>query len=168
MCVHSTLPVASRIAITFDSRSWVYTTPCTTTGVVAYPSASPAAWASPVDSTGTHHATPSLVTSELVIGLATSRVFCRLPPGSVQAAATAGLRRAARRAPTWPAAACLAKQLATLELALLHAAADGQARGHRQGYTGHCGPPRYATRYTHDYLPLCRTPVRCVPLLQKN
>src|SRR6202035_1445363 len=97
--------------------------------VVAYPSASPADLARPVDSTGTHHATPSWVTSELVIGLATSRVFCRLPPGSVQAAATAGFpgapsaaapRAAAPGVPlTWPAAACLAKQLATLELALL-------------------------------------------------
>src|SRR5262249_25917212 len=39
---------------------------------------------------GTHHATPSLETFELVIGLATSRVFCRSAPGSVQPAATAG------------------------------------------------------------------------------
>ena len=36
---------------------------------------------------GTHHATPSCATFELVIGLATSRVFARLPPGSVQSAA---------------------------------------------------------------------------------
>jgi hypothetical protein len=40
---------------------------------------------------GTVHATPSFETFELVIALATSRVFCRLPPGSVQPAATAGL-----------------------------------------------------------------------------
>src|SRR5260370_42450661 len=40
---------------------------------------------------GTHHATPSLETLELVIGLATSRVFSRLAPGSVQPAATPGL-----------------------------------------------------------------------------
>src|SRR6516165_4084201 len=38
---------------------------------------------------GTVHATPSLDTFELLIALATSRVFCRLPPGSVQAGATA-------------------------------------------------------------------------------
>src|ERR1700722_16947230 len=107
------------MAITFDSRSWVYTTPCATTGVVAYPSSSPAERARPVDSTGTHHATPSLVTSELVIGLATSRVFCRLPPGSVQAAATAGLPEAPGALLAWPVAACLAKQLATLKLALV-------------------------------------------------
>ena len=44
----------------------------------------------PVDSTGTHHATPSVETFELVIALATSRVFSRLPPGSVQPGATAG------------------------------------------------------------------------------
>src|SRR6266566_10130770 len=37
--------------------------------------------------TGTVHATPSLATFELLIGPATSRVFARLPPGSVQAAA---------------------------------------------------------------------------------
>ena len=41
----------------------------------------------PVDSIGTHHATPSVETFEPVIELATSRVFCRLPPGSVQPAA---------------------------------------------------------------------------------
>src|SRR5579862_2918811 len=40
---------------------------------------------------GTVHATPSLDTFELLIGLATSRVFCWLPPGSAQPAATAGL-----------------------------------------------------------------------------
>ena len=39
---------------------------------------------------GTVHATPSFDTFELLIGLATSRVFCWLPPGSVQPAATAG------------------------------------------------------------------------------
>src|SRR6266700_3015117 len=39
---------------------------------------------------GTDHATPSLATFELLIGLATSRVFARLPPGSVQAAAGLG------------------------------------------------------------------------------
>src|SRR5208282_4207899 len=50
----------------------------------------PAALAAPVDSIGTHHATPSVETLELVIGLATSRVFCRLPPGSVQPAAAPG------------------------------------------------------------------------------
>src|ERR1700727_440201 len=71
----------------------------------------PADFASPVDSTGTHHATPSVETFELVIGLATSRVLARLPPGSVQppgAAEAAG------------AAADLAEQaVATLELLLL-------------------------------------------------
>jgi hypothetical protein len=45
--------------------------------------------ATPVDSTGTHHATPNVETFELVIGLATSRVLARLPPGSVQPAETA-------------------------------------------------------------------------------
>ena len=47
----------------------------------------PAALVAPVDSTGTHHATPSCATFELVIALATSRVFARSPPGSVQSAA---------------------------------------------------------------------------------
>jgi hypothetical protein len=32
---------------------------------------------------GTVHATPSFDTFELLMALATSRVFCRLPPGSV-------------------------------------------------------------------------------------
>ncbi len=50
----------------------------------------PAALVTPVDSTGTHHATPSCATFELAIGLATSRVFARLPPGSVQSAAAPG------------------------------------------------------------------------------
>jgi len=48
--------------------------------------ATPAVSAAPVDSTGTHHATPSVETLELVIGLATSRVLARLPPGRVQPA----------------------------------------------------------------------------------
>src|SRR6185312_9869798 len=60
------------------------------TGVVATPSGKPALPALPVDSTGTHQATPSVETFELVIALATSRVFCRLAPGSVQAGATPG------------------------------------------------------------------------------
>ena len=42
--------MASRIAITLDSTSCVYTTPCTMTGVVSYPSVNPAARAAPVDS----------------------------------------------------------------------------------------------------------------------
>ena len=79
----------------------------------------PAAWVLPVDSTGTHHATPSVATFELVIGLATSRVFARLPPGRVQPAATAGLDDPPGALPAVPAAACLAKQLAVLEWALL-------------------------------------------------
>src|ERR1035438_6828535 len=107
------------MAITFDSRSWVYTTPSTTTGVVAYPSVKPAARVAPVDSTGTHHATPSVETSELLIALATSRVFARLPPGSVQAAAAAGLGAPLGALPAWPVAAGLEKQLAVLELLLL-------------------------------------------------
>src|ERR1017187_1141613 len=106
------------MAITFDSRSWVYTTPSTTTGVVAYPSVKPAALAAPVDSTGTHHATPSVETSELVITLATSRVFCRLPPGSVQPAAATGSGEPAGGL-GWPAAADLAEQAATLGVLLL-------------------------------------------------
>jgi hypothetical protein len=73
----------------------------------------------PVDSTGTHHATPSVDTFELLITLATSRVFARLPPGSVQPAATAGLDEPPGALLAVPAAACLAKQLAVLELALL-------------------------------------------------
>ena len=59
-----------------------------------------------VASMGTHHATPSCETSELVIGLATSLVFCRLPPGSVQPAA-------APVAADWTG---LAEQPAVLEL----------------------------------------------------
>jgi hypothetical protein len=44
---------------------------------------------------GTVHATPRRDTFELLILLATSRVFARLPPGSDQSGATAGLPRAA-------------------------------------------------------------------------
>jgi hypothetical protein len=57
--------------------------------------AKPAALVAPVDSTGTHHATPSVETLELVIGLATSRVLARLPPGSVQPSVAAGAAGAA-------------------------------------------------------------------------
>lgn len=60
------------------------------TGVVAMPSGKWTLAASPVDSTGTHQATPSARTFELVIALATSLVFCTLAPGSVQAGATPG------------------------------------------------------------------------------
>ena len=125
MCVHSTLPVASLIAITFDSMSCRYTTPFTTTGVVAYPSATPAVAASPVDSIGTHHATPSCATFEAVIALATSRVFCRLAPGRVHAAATPGLGELAGAALAelagagLVAPACLPEQLGALACGVL-------------------------------------------------
>src|ERR1700722_16928232 len=78
------------MAMTFDCRSWTYTTPLTTTGVVAMPSVNPAFASMPVDSTGTHQATPSFATLALLIGLVTSRVLARLAPGSVHPAATAG------------------------------------------------------------------------------
>src|SRR5271166_7094893 len=50
----------------------------------------PAARAEPADSIGTHHATPSVETFDLVIALTTSRVFARSTPGSVQPAAAPG------------------------------------------------------------------------------
>jgi hypothetical protein len=59
----------------------------------------------------------------LVIGLATSRVFCRLPPGSVQPAAAAALAGAgALPVPAGvvvPVTACLPKQGGAAELLLL-------------------------------------------------
>jgi len=63
-------------------------------------------------------------------------------PGSVQPAATGGFDDPLGALPAVPAAACLAKQLAVLELLLLLLlqAADGQARGHQQGHAGHYGP----------------------------
>src|SRR5437763_10309533 len=94
-------------------------------------------------SIGTVHATPSFDTLELLIALATSRVFCRLPPGSVQPAATGGLAgppaatgglagppaapaplgtaglTAPPAAPAGAAAAALEKQAGALELPLL-------------------------------------------------
>ena len=91
MCRHNTVPVARRIAITFDSRSCTYTTPRTTTGVLAY---APSVCAMGIRS-GTVHATPRRDTFEAVSLLATSRVFARLPPGSDHPAATAGLPRLA-------------------------------------------------------------------------
>src|SRR5215467_2601065 len=66
--------------------------------------------------TGTHHATPSCATSEALIGPATSRVFARLAPGSVQAAAAAGLREPPGAVLAAPAAAGPDTQLATVEL----------------------------------------------------
>jgi hypothetical protein len=59
------------------------------------------------------------VTFELLIGLATSLVFCRLAPGSVHADATAGLGAALGAVLAWPAEARDAVQLAALELPLL-------------------------------------------------
>ena len=70
-------------------------------------------------SIGTHHATPSFETFEPLIELATSRVLARLPPGSVQPAATAGLGEPTGVLPAWPAAAAFEKQLAVLELLVL-------------------------------------------------
>src|SRR5580698_4679126 len=105
------------MAITFDSRSWRYTTPFTTTGVVATPSVSPADAAAPVDSIGTHHATPSLVTFALLIELATSRVLARFAPGSVHPAATAGLADVAGALLAAPDPACLLLQPAAFALA---------------------------------------------------
>ena len=59
----------------------------------------------------------------LVIALATSRVFCRLPPGSVQAAAAAALAGAgALPVPAGvvvPVTACLPKQGGAAELLLV-------------------------------------------------
>src|SRR5215469_7337615 len=65
---------------------------------------------------GTHHATPSCATFEVLIELATSRVFARLAPGSAQAAAAAGLREPPGALFVLPAAQCPATQLATVEL----------------------------------------------------
>src|SRR5215472_121870 len=66
--------------------------------------------------TGTHHATPSCATFEALIGPATSRVFARLAPGSVQAAAAAGLRDPPGAVLAAAAAAGPDTQLATVEL----------------------------------------------------
>src|SRR5260370_7602910 len=74
---------------------------------------------------GTVHATPSLKTFELLIALATSRMFARLPPGSVQPATIAGLA-APPAVPALPAAAGLAAP-----------------------------PGNRVSRYTHDCLPAC-------------
>src|SRR5271169_2606850 len=74
-------------------------------------------WASPVDSIGTHQATPSWATLEAVIALATSRVLARLPPGSVQAAATPGLAELAGTVLAAPA--CLPEQLGALACGVL-------------------------------------------------
>src|ERR1700689_815716 len=98
------------MAITFDCRSWTYTTPLTTTGVVAMPSVNPAFASMPVDSTGTHQATPSFATLALLIGLVTSRVLARLAPGSVHPAATAGFADVLGALPVLAGAACLAAQ----------------------------------------------------------
>ena len=68
---------------------------------------------------GTHHATPSVETSELVIELATSLVLARLPPGSVQAAAAAWLGEPPGALLAGPGTAALETQLAALELPLL-------------------------------------------------
>jgi hypothetical protein len=46
-------------------------------------------------------------------------VFARSPPGSVQPAATAGFGEPGGVLLAWLAAACLAEQLATLDLVLL-------------------------------------------------
>src|SRR5580692_4142839 len=70
--------------------------------------------ASPVDSIGTHQATPSCATFEEVIALCTSRVLARFAPGSVQPAATAGPGELAWALLAVPGAACLPEQLATL------------------------------------------------------
>jgi hypothetical protein len=65
----------------------------------------------------------SFATLLLVIALATSRVFCRLPPGSVQPAAAAALTGAgALPVPAGvvvPATACLPKHCGVLALLLL-------------------------------------------------
>jgi hypothetical protein len=53
---------------------------------------------------------------ELLIALATSRVFARLPPGSVQAAATAEFAEPLGVLPAALAGACLAEQAGALEL----------------------------------------------------
>src|ERR1700730_5875065 len=94
-----------------------YTTPFTSTGGAEYPSVSPMALASPVDSIGTHQATLSWATFEAVIALATSRVFCMSPPGSVQAAATPGLAELAGAVLAAPA--CLPEQLGALACGVL-------------------------------------------------
>jgi hypothetical protein len=78
----------------------------------------PAAPYVPVDSIGTHHATPSFETSELVMELATSRVFCRFAFGRVQPAAAAGLGEPAGALLAAPVAACGEKQPVVLELLL--------------------------------------------------
>jgi hypothetical protein len=68
-------------------------------------------------SIGTHHATPSFEAFELLIALATSLVFARLPPGGVQPAATTGLGELLAGL-ALPATARLDEQPAVLELLL--------------------------------------------------
>ena len=101
----------------------------------------------PVDSIGTHHATPSVETLELVIALATSRVLARLPPGSVQPAATAGAGD--RRAAGLDRRRMLSRATRRTRFGAGRAAADGQASGDGQDHAGYCGPVNAMAHATH-------------------
>ena len=91
-----------------------------------------------VASIGTPHAIASFETFELLIGLATSRVFCRLPPGSVQPAATTGSGEPLARL-ALPATGRLDEQPAVLELLLPQPPTARRAATSRVD-AGNCAP----------------------------